>query len=252
MNPVQQVSSPPAKPLMVFDGDCGFCRLWIRRWQHYTGDRVDYLPYQDAQIAAQFPEIPADQFSTAVQFIEPDGGVSSGAAAVFAALATDPRHHWLLDWYIHSAGFARVTEWGYRLVARHRTLFSLLTRIGWGRTAEPPSQLLVRWIILRAVGGIYLIAFLALWVQIMGLVGSNGILPAKATMENIRTQADAYKLGLDRYHIFPTLCWLSSSDSFLKVQCAVGTALAVLVIFGVAPAPCLFLHRLLLGPWLKS
>jgi predicted DCC family thiol-disulfide oxidoreductase YuxK len=241
MNPVQQVNAPPARPLMVFDGDCGFCRLWIRRWNHYTEDRVDYRAYQDPVVAEQFPEIPAEQFSSAVQFIEPDGRVSSGAAAVFAALAAHPRHQWLLEWYIHSAGFARATEWGYRLVARHRSFFSWLTRMGWGRTVEPPSQLLVRWIFLRAVGVVYLVAFVSLWMQIMGLVGSSGIIPAGATMESIRTQADAYKLGLDRYHIFPTFCWYSASDSFLKFQCAAGAGLALLVIFGVAPAPCLFL-----------
>jgi len=39
----------------------------------------------------------------------------------------------------------------------------------------------------------------------------------------------------------PTLCWFSSSDSSLKIQCAAGTLLSVLVIGGVAPAPALFL-----------
>jgi hypothetical protein len=39
----------------------------------------------------------------------------------------------------------------------------------------------------------------------------------------------------------PTLCWFSSSNGFLIFQCAAGTALAVLLILGIAPAPCLFL-----------
>ena len=43
-----RVATPPPKPLMVFDGDCNFCTLWIRRWQQMTGDAVDYLPSQDA------------------------------------------------------------------------------------------------------------------------------------------------------------------------------------------------------------
>ena len=38
-----RVATPPPKPLMVFDGDCNFCTLWIRRWQQMTGDAVDYL-----------------------------------------------------------------------------------------------------------------------------------------------------------------------------------------------------------------
>ncbi len=57
-----RVATPPPKPLMVFDGDCNFCTLWIRRWQQMTGDAVDYLPSQDRKFAAQFPEIPREQF----------------------------------------------------------------------------------------------------------------------------------------------------------------------------------------------
>ena len=34
-----RVATPPPKPLMVYDGDCNFCTLWIRRWQQLTGDQ---------------------------------------------------------------------------------------------------------------------------------------------------------------------------------------------------------------------
>src|SRR5882757_8486242 len=86
------VAAPPDKPLLVFDGDCNFCRLWIRRGQQMTGDTVDYLPSQDPAIAAQFPEIPREQFDTAVVLIEIDGAVYSGAEAVFRTLAVNPKY----------------------------------------------------------------------------------------------------------------------------------------------------------------
>ena len=111
----------------------------------------------------------------------------------------------------------------------------------WGSNIEPPSQLLVRWAFLRSLGIIYLIAFVSLWTQVIGLVGANGILPAANTMNIMRRQADAQQIGADRYHLVPTLCWLNASDAFLKIQCAVGTVLALLLILGIAPAPCLFL-----------
>ncbi len=164
-----------------------------------------------------------------------------GAEAVFRALAHNPHEDWLLDWYEHSPVFAQTTEWGYRVVARHRSLFSALTRLAWGRHLDPPTHNLVRWVFLRSLGLIYLVAFVSLWVQIMGLVGSHGILPANSAMAAMRLQADAQRLGLDRYHLVPTLCWFSASDGFLKFQCAAGATLAVLLIIGLAPAPCLFL-----------
>jgi predicted DCC family thiol-disulfide oxidoreductase YuxK len=78
-------------------------------------------------VAARFPEVPGGQLETAVQLIEADGRVYGGAEAVFRALAHHPHKGWVLDWYERSPVFARVTEWGYRLVARHRWLFSALS-----------------------------------------------------------------------------------------------------------------------------
>ena len=100
-----RVAAPPPRPLLVFDGDCNFCAWWVRRWQQTTGDRVDYLPVQDPRIAAQFPEIPRQQFDTAVQLIETDGSVYSGAEAVFRTLAHHPNHQWPLRSYEKSKLF---------------------------------------------------------------------------------------------------------------------------------------------------
>src|ERR1039457_1188130 len=108
-----RVATPPPKPLMVFDGDCNFCTLWIRRWEQMTGEAVDYLPAQDPQIAARFPEIPRAQFDTAVQLVETDGTVHSGAEAVFRALAHNPNRRWPLRLYKKLPAIAHFTEWAY-------------------------------------------------------------------------------------------------------------------------------------------
>lgn len=235
------VSAPPQKPLIIFDGDCNFCTVWVRRWQHATGDRVDYLAFQDPSVAARFPELPRERFETAVHLVETDGSVYSGAEAAFRALGHAPHEPVLLDLYLRYSSFARLAETVYRFVARHRGLFSFLTQVAWGRHVEPSTHLRVRWLFLRSLGIIYLIAFLSLWVQLMGLIGSNGILPATLTMFGYRQEAATAHLGWHRYHVVPTLCWFSASDGFLKFQCAAGTALALVLMLGIAPAPCLFL-----------
>ena len=140
MKSAVQVAAPPAKPLLIFDGDCSFCARQARRWQQATGDHVDYLPFQDPRVAAQFPELRHDQFETAIHLVQPDGAVFSGAEAAFRALAHNPHEQWLLDRYEHSPAFVRVAEWAYRLVAAHRGFFSTLTRLAWGRRAGPPSS----------------------------------------------------------------------------------------------------------------
>jgi predicted DCC family thiol-disulfide oxidoreductase YuxK len=111
---------------MVYDGDCNFCRRWIARWRVLTGDKVDYAPFQE--VAGRFPEIPKEVFEEAVQFVESNGDVSGGAEAVFRSLAYVPSRRWPLWIYKQVPGVAPVTGWLYRLVARHRRVFSAITR----------------------------------------------------------------------------------------------------------------------------
>jgi len=116
----------PPRPLLIYDGECEFCRYSIARWRRVTGDRVDYAPYQE--IAARFPEIPTERFAESVHLIEPDGRWSWGAEAVFRALASVPGRGGSLWLYRHVPGFATASEWCYRVVARHRPALTWITR----------------------------------------------------------------------------------------------------------------------------
>ena len=227
--------------MLIFDGECNFCGIWVRRWKHSTGDRVEYISFQDSRVAQRFPELQRERFETAVHLIETDGAVFQGAEAAFRALAHSPHDPLLLDWYMRWPSFRRISETCYRFIARHRRVFSALTRMAWGETVEPSSYVLVRWAFLKGLGAIYLVAFLSLWVQIMGLIGSNGVLPASVTMFGFRQEAALSHIGWQRYDLLPTLCWFGAGDGFLKFQCAAGTVLALLLLIGIAPAPCLFL-----------
>jgi predicted DCC family thiol-disulfide oxidoreductase YuxK len=227
------VARPPAqRPLMLYDGDCNFCRRWIARWRQLTGEAVDYEPYQQA--ADRFPEIPVNAFQGAVQLILTTGEVYSGAEAVFRALSHAGRRRWVLCAYHHIPGVAPVSESFYRLVARHRGAFSKLTTAGYGSHLEPSTYHLPRWLFLRVLGVVYLAAFVSLWTQVDGLLGSDGILPAEQYLLAAKNQ-----LGSRSYWKLPTLCWLSSSDTSLHVLCGSGTVAALLLVLGIAPLPCL-------------
>src|SRR5262249_43215480 len=121
-----RVASPPPKPLLVYDGDCRFCAFWIRRWRRTTSDLVDYAPFQDLLLASRFPELTREQCESAVQLIEPDGQIYSGAEAALRALAKASHHDWLLQHYYDWPSFAKIAEFGYAFVARHRRFFSIL------------------------------------------------------------------------------------------------------------------------------
>src|SRR5208283_3370459 len=161
------------QPLLIYDRDCKFCMYWMRYWQRLTGDRVPYAPYQE--VAAQYPEIPVAAFQRAVQYVAPDGSVASGAEAAFLTLSHAEGKGLWLSFYRHLPGFAAITELVYAFVASHRSAFYHPSVWLWGHDYEPPRFDLVSWLFLRAMGLIYLAAFVSFGRQALGLIGSHGI-----------------------------------------------------------------------------
>ena len=224
-----RVSNPPPTPLLIWDGECDFCRLWIERWRQITGGNVEYATYQEA--AARFPKIPVDQFQRAISFIEPDGEAFFAAEAAYHSLAYRRSRAWLVWSYDHVPGFATASETAYSFIAGHRKLASAVTRLLWGKDVRPPTYHWARRWFLRALGLIYLIAFVSLWTQVDGLVGSDGLSPINQFLPAAHAQ-----IGPDAYTVLPTLCWLNSSNAFLHFLCGSGVFLSLLVFLGIAPA----------------
>lgn len=95
---------------------------------------------------------------------------------------------------------------------------------------DRPTYFVASALFVRLLGLCYLAAFLSLWVQVDGLIGSRGILPVASYLDWIAAQT-----GAARYWLAPTLCWFSSSDAFLHVLCAAGTAASLALILGFLP-----------------
>ena len=171
---------------MIWDGDCDFCRLWIERWREMTAGKVDYTTYQEA--GDRFPEIPPEEFNRSLILIQPDGKVFFAAEAAYRSLANRRSREWLAWSYDHVPGFAAVSETGYGFIARHRKSASAITRLLWGKDVRRPTYFWARRWFLRALGVIYLIAFVSLWVQVDGLVGSNGMSPVNQFLSAVRGQ----------------------------------------------------------------
>src|SRR6266581_163435 len=229
-NTVQlRVSNPPAKPLLIWDGECDFCRLWIERWREITAGKVDYAPYQE--VADRFPEISREQFKRAMALVEPDGETFFAAEAVYRSLGYRSSRRWLAWSYDHVPGFAVISEIAYKFVAHHRGLGSTFTRLLWGKDVRPPTYFWARRWFLRALGLTYLVAFASLWVQVDGLVGSNGVSPLDQFLPAVYE-----RFGSSAYSLLPTLCWFDSSNGFLHFLCGGGVVLSLLLILGIAPA----------------
>ncbi|MFN2474967.1 MAG: lipase maturation factor family protein [Chthoniobacterales bacterium] len=224
-----RVANPPRKPLLIFDGDCHFCRHWVERWRETTAGLVDYASSQE--VSANFPEIPPKAFANSVQLVQPTGDVFCGANAVFRSLESTSSGKAARWFYEHVRGFAAVTEAAYSTIAQNRSIASAATRWLWGNDVRRPTYYNARRWFLRGLGLVYLIAFISAWVQVDGLMGEHGLTPAGEVMSSLRGG------GWQQ----PTLCWFGSGSAMLHGLCAAGAAAAALLTFGLAPVAALLI-----------
>jgi hypothetical protein len=91
-------------------------------------------------------------------------------------------------------------------------------------TIKKLDYALIRWLFLRGLSLIYFVAFLSLAMQINGLIGQEGILPAHQYLDEIASSMP----GVTHFLAVPTLAWISSSDAFLQFLCWAGVVAALL------------------------
>ena len=101
------------------------------------------------------------------------------------------------------------------------------------REHGPADRLLPRWLFLRALGLVYFSAFFALLFQMLGLVGSQGILPVGQFLPPL------HQLGNARFWLAPSLLWYGSSDHALMTLVWAGLIASVFVVLNVMPRPAL-------------
>ncbi|MGI8427415.1 MAG: lipase maturation factor family protein [Actinomycetota bacterium] len=222
------------RPLLIFDGLCGFCSYWVSYWLHLTQDGFEAKAYQ--KVAAEFPDIPLGRFQKQIVFVDVDGERAFGAEAAFRILAMpggNPLWLWL---YRHVPGYAPAAELAYTLVSRHREAAMRASLWLWGPERVPERHALPCALFLRLLALIYVAAFVSLATQIRGLAGSEGILPVSGYLDAALTQ-----LGTRAYWQVPTLFWLSSSDMALVTACILGALAALTSLIGGRWTPPLLL-----------
>jgi hypothetical protein len=108
--------------------------------------------------------------------------------------------------------------------------FRAISRRLFGPNSLPPGYLAARWLFLRALGLIFFSAFYSLAFQIRGLIGPNGILPARDYLVQV-----ARVLGSARFWYAPTVFWWSASDRFLLGVVVAGMVASLLLVLNSCP-----------------
>lgn len=100
-------------------------------------------------------------------------------------------------------------------------------------THDRASYWLTRFAVLRLLGFVYFIAFLAAANQIVPLVGEHGLLPARDFLERVALHFGSRTQGFLQ---LPSLFWLGISDNFLRAVAWLGAGLSLIVLSGYANA----------------
>jgi len=96
-----------------------------------------------------------------------------------------------------------------------------------------PSYWLTRWLILRLLGVVYAVAFLVAILQIIPLIGANGLTPVGIYLQRIHDALGSTSAGFFR---LPSIFWFTHSDTVLLTVAWAGFLLSCIVIAGYANA----------------
>jgi hypothetical protein len=104
-------------------------------------------------------------------------------------------------------------------------------------SSKTPSYWLTRFVILRWLGFVYLIAFLVAVNQLVPLIGEHGLTPAPLFMERVAAHFGSKGAACLQ---LPSLFWAGASDASMLAVAWLGVALSLAVLLGYANAIILF------------
>jgi len=114
---VGDAPKPPGAPTLIYDGDCGFCRGWVKRAKRLdVRNAVRTVELQNPE-AAQLSGQSVVNLRQAAHFVRADGAVFAGAAAA-REFATHLRGGALVRLVASVPGFMPIAERAYGWVAQ--------------------------------------------------------------------------------------------------------------------------------------
>ncbi len=104
----------------------------------------------------------------------------------------------------------------------------------WLHWLTPPDEhAVVRFVMLRLLGLVYLVAFLVTVRQFRPLIGEHGLLPARQLLEWVQHSTGSRFAGFLR---IPSLFWFGCSDTAIAACAWIGVVLSALVMLGATNA----------------
>lgn len=124
-----QITTPPGKYVILYDGLCRFCtRQSGRLLSLARPGLLEAVNFQEAGALDRLPGITHDACMKAMHLVEPDGRICKGPEAIVRAIATRPIFRWIRVIY-YLPGLPQLLNGLYAFVAAHRYRF-------WGKASS--------------------------------------------------------------------------------------------------------------------
>ena len=221
----------PKHPVMVWDGECQFCKLCADRFNSLANDDIEFIPFQD--LPNKYPNVPDLDYKKSVVFFI-NNQTYTGAAAVFSFYNTIGKK-WPMRLYDRFKIFSKISEMFYRFIANNRRLFRLIVNAFWGSNFLPDTYKISGWIYGRLLGLVGLIAFFSFWIQSDLLIGSSGIVPFESDLKQVEGFITTTNTDISKWFARPTILWFSQTDLWLDMVLCAGTIACILLLIGFVP-----------------
>jgi predicted DCC family thiol-disulfide oxidoreductase YuxK len=112
--------SHPDAPVIIWDGDCNFCRAQVERLQWYQGTRsLSYISLHDPRVAERYPFLTHQQLMEQIWVVLPDDQAFGGADAIRFLSRYLPRLWWMAP-ALHLPLMMPIWRKLYKIVAQRR------------------------------------------------------------------------------------------------------------------------------------
>jgi hypothetical protein len=116
--------------------------------------------------------------------------------------------------------------------------FKSIPNYVWSNAKSTKGYWLTRFVFLRLLGLIYLVAFLSLAFQALPLIGEDGLLPAQLYLDKVGSN---FESSVDAFIQLPTIFIFGISDNWILILSWIGVILSLVLLTGYANVISLFL-----------
>lgn len=110
----------PGRDVVIFDGQCKFCRKQVERLRWFDGgSRLSFVSLHDPWVAETYPDLTHERLMEELVLVTTDGRRFGGAAAFRYLTRRLPRLWWMAP-IMHIPLSLPVWSWCYRFISRQR------------------------------------------------------------------------------------------------------------------------------------